>query len=84
MLRLGYLLQHGVWGPADPAAAMDWYYKAAAAGHPPAMTNLALLLLQGRGATQVGGRRPAGVPVSCSAPYVPACSCCRCFSILWA
>lgn len=46
---LGYALETGAQGKADPEAARDWYRAAAGQGHPRAALRLALMLLEGRG-----------------------------------
>lgn len=55
MVHYAYMLEHGLGWPQDLAAAMEWYHKAAVAGSPTAMNNLAKILLEGREASEVRG-----------------------------
>ena len=50
MCSLGLAFELGEGLPEDPAKAVYWYTKAAGEGYAPAMTNLAVCLLNGTGA----------------------------------
>ena len=50
MCSLGLAFELGEGLTEDPAKAVYWYTKAAGEGYAPAMTNLAVCLLNGTGA----------------------------------
>jgi len=73
MLHWGFMLERGLGRPADAAAALDWYHRAALAGSPAGANNLGKLLLEGpdageeEAAAAVSWLRRAGTAGSASA-----------------
>jgi TPR repeat protein len=54
--NLGFMLEHGIAGAADPAKAAEWYAKAHAQGYQPAAYHLARLYNDGRGVEKDAAR----------------------------